>query len=327
MLSELKKYMHELKVSRMVRQLQEVTLALDWTPNTNHTGFYIAQAKGWYKDAGIKLKILPYSSTVSPDILVASNKADVGISSTEGVISDTVLSQPVVSIAAIVQHNTSSLVVLEDSTIQRPSDLVGKIYGGFGAPSEAAVVNAIVKKDGGLAAGVKNVVLDTGAMEALKNKRIDVVWIYDGWEGILAKQEGLRLRSFPLIKFGIPDYYTPVIITSIQTAKKKSDLLSKFMQVTARGYEYTRKNPKESAQILIDQVPKGTFPDTKLVFASQEYLSLRYAEKQQKWGLQNKESWTNYPKFLLDEGAIRDASGREVKSIDFEKLFTNEFLK
>src|SRR5690348_11704052 len=63
--------------------LTKMTLALDWTPNTNHTGIYVALDKGWYKDQGIDLQLLPYSSNVSPDTLVNTNKADVGISSTE----------------------------------------------------------------------------------------------------------------------------------------------------------------------------------------------------------------------------------------------------
>ena len=56
-----------------------VTVQLDWTPNTNHIGIYLAQAKGWYKDAGIKVKILPYTD-VNPDTVVANGKADIGIS-------------------------------------------------------------------------------------------------------------------------------------------------------------------------------------------------------------------------------------------------------
>ena len=56
-----------------------ITVQLDWTPNTNHTGIYVALAKGWYKDAGIKVNILPYTD-VNPDVVVANGKADIGIS-------------------------------------------------------------------------------------------------------------------------------------------------------------------------------------------------------------------------------------------------------
>ena len=94
------------------KPLTTVKLALDWTPNTNHTGIYVALYKKWYAQEGINLEILPYSSNVSPDVLVSSGKADVGVSSTESIVADAAAGRPVVSIAAILQHNTSSLAVL-----------------------------------------------------------------------------------------------------------------------------------------------------------------------------------------------------------------------
>src|SRR5271166_4196991 len=79
---------HETLIHNRRTDTDTLSLALDWTPNTNHTGIYVALSKGWYKDAGINLKILPYSSSVTPDQLVASGKADLGISSTEQVVAD-----------------------------------------------------------------------------------------------------------------------------------------------------------------------------------------------------------------------------------------------
>ncbi|MDP3941100.1 MAG: ABC transporter substrate-binding protein [bacterium] len=303
-----------------------VSVALDWTPNTNHTGIYVAIAKGWYKEQGIDLRILPYSSTVTPDILVSSGKADFGISSTESVVANRALGQDVISVAAIIQHNTSSLAVLEGSDITSPKALDGKIYGGFGSPSEEAVVNAIIKKDGG-AGTVKNIVLETGAMEALKAKRVDAVWIYDGWEGIQAKRDGVHLRTFPIIKFGIDDYYTPVIIASPTSIAAKNQLYKKFMTATRKGYEYATSHPNESAALLIANAPKGTFPDTGLVVESQEYLSPRYTDQGKPWGVQESASWQGYPEFLLTSKAILDSKGKPVTTIDFNSLYTNELLQ
>ncbi|HEY0442730.1 MAG TPA: ABC transporter substrate-binding protein, partial [Candidatus Limnocylindrales bacterium] len=52
-----------------------VRLALDWTPNTNHSGFFVARHEGWYRDAGIDLKVLPYSGT-TPEALMAAHQAE-----------------------------------------------------------------------------------------------------------------------------------------------------------------------------------------------------------------------------------------------------------
>jgi len=305
--------------------VETVTLALDWTPNTNHTGIYVALEKGWYRQEGIDLKLLPYSDNASPDTLVSTGKADVGISSTESIVADAAVGQPVVSIAAIIQHNTSALVTLASSGLTRPGMLDDKVYGGFGAPYEGAVVGEIIKKDGGK--GVfKNVTLSVDAMDALKAHRVDFVWIFEGWEGIQAARDGVKLNTFYITDYGVPDYYTPNIITSSMEIKQKAGILHRFMRATARGYEYARTYVQDSAQALLALAPPGTFPDTGLVTASQQYLSPRYADPGRKWGWQDAAPWHGYPQFILDSGGVQDASGKPVKSLNLDALYTNEFL-
>lgn len=304
--------------------LTHMTLALDWTPNTNHTGIYVAMAKGWYRDQGIDLQLLPYSSNINPDTLVSTGKADVGVSSTESVVADYGVGQPVVSIAAIIQHNTSALVTRADSGLNSPRDLDGKTYGGFGAPYETAVVSQIIKHAGGKGT-FKNVTLNVDPIQALKSKQVDFEWIYQGWEGIQAEREGVKLNTFYITQNGVADYYTPTIVTGPNEIKQKPDLLRRFMAATSHGYEFARTHVQESAQMLIDQ-NKGAFPDTDLVTASQNYLSPRYADSGRKWGLQDAAAWHGYPEFILSTGAVLDASGKPIKSINPDALYTNQFL-
>jgi len=307
------------------KQLTTMTLALDWTPNTNHTGIYVALAKGWYRDEGIDLKLLPYSANVSPDTLVANGKADVGISATEGVVTDAASGQPVVSIAAIIQHNTSALVTLASSGLSRPRDLDGKVYGGFGAPYEGPVVSEIIKHDGGTGQ-FKNVTLGIDAMTALETHRVDFVWVFEGWEVIQAQLQGVKLNVFPITNYGVSDYYTPVIISSPQEIKQKPDLLRRFMAATVKGYDFARQNPRQAAQILIASAPKGTFPDPQLVYDSQAFLSPRYVDPGRTWGWQDAPQWQNYPQFMLNTGGIDNAQGKPVRTMNFSALWTDEFL-
>jgi ABC-type nitrate/sulfonate/bicarbonate transport system substrate-binding protein len=307
------------------KPLTTVKLALDWTPNTNHTGIYVALYKKWYAQEGINLEILPYSSNVSPDVLVSSGKADVGVSSTESIVADAAAGRPVVSIAAILQHNTSSLAVLASSGINSPRDLDGKTYGAFGAPYETAVISQIIKYAGGKGT-FKSVLLNTDTIQALKDHTIDFAWIFDGAEGIQAQDEGVKLKTFPIIDYGIPDYYTPNLIASPKEIKSDPDLLKRFMAATARGYEYARTNPASSAQMLIAATPKGTFSDTKYVEDSQQYLSPRYADAGRQWGLQDASAWHGYPEFILDHDGVQNAQGKVVKSLDLNALYTNQFL-
>ncbi|GCE16137.1 ABC transporter substrate-binding protein [Tengunoibacter tsumagoiensis] len=308
------------------KPLTKMTLALDWTPNTNHTGIYVALAKQnhWYADEGIDLQLLPYSQSILPDTLVSTGKADVGISSTEAIVADAAQKQPVVSIAAIVQHNTSALVTLASSGITNLKELDGKTYGAFGYPYESAVVSQMIKHSGGKG-DFKSVTVDD-PMQALENHQVDFAWVFEGAEGIQAKHQGIQLNTFPIIENGIADYYTPTIITSSQEIQQKSDLLKRFMRATARGYEYARTHVTEAAQDLLQGTPKGTFPDEAYVKESQQFLSSRYADSGHKWGVQEAAAWHNYPQFILDAGGVTDASNQPVKGLELDALYTNQFL-
>ena len=306
------------------KPLDEVTLALDWTPNTNHTGIYVAQQKGWYAEQGIDLKLLPYSEA-SSDSLVLADKADVGIGFTEGVVADAGLGTPVVSIASIIAHNTSVIIARKDAGITSPKDLDGKIYGGYGAPYEQPVLSQVIKNDGGK--GEYKAVTTYTPVEALEAKKVDFVWVYDGWEGIQAEMAGQDLVKFDLRDYGIPDYSTPNIISSPKTIEQKSDTLKRFMNATSRGYEFARTNPDQAAQMLIDGTDKGTFPDTDFVYKSQKYLSANYQDEGKPWGVVEDSYWQDYPRFMLENKAVVDESGKPVDSLDFNALFTNRFLQ
>ena len=145
--------------------LTKLTLALDWVPNTNHTGIYVALQKGWYKDAGIDLQILPYSDGATPEVLVGQGQADLGISGGDGVATNRAAGQPIISIAAIMQHNTSGFAYLKDSGIQRPRDLAGKRYAGFGAAYEEPVIAAVIKHDGGTDTKIDNITTNVGGYQ------------------------------------------------------------------------------------------------------------------------------------------------------------------
>lgn len=308
----------------IAKSQQPFTVALDWVPNTNHTGIYVAQNKGWYKEEGLDVKILPYSQ-VAVDTLVFENKADVGISSTENILAQSAIDNPVISIAAILPTNTSGIITLEKSGIKSPKDLDGKIYGGFGLAYEEAVIRKVIQADGGTGE-FTNIILETAAMDALFSEKIDFVWVFEGWDKIIADEKDISTNFFPITKFSIPDYYTPNIITAQNQINHRENQIKKFLKATKKGYDFAKDNPEESAKILISQTPEGTFPDADLVIKSQIFLSDIMAKSEYPWGYQEKEMWENYPKFMIENKALTDSQGNPVKEIEFEKLYTNDFL-
>ena len=304
-----------------------VTIALDWVPNTNHSGVFVAKQKGWYDEEKLNVTVLPYSEGSVPDVQVAAGKADFGFSFEEAVTQARAAGQPIVSLAAVIQKNSSALVTLKDSGLDRPAKLAGKRYAGFGAPFEEPVINAMLACDGVASPRFENVTTNAFGFQALQARQADFVWIFMGWEGIAAKRENVELNAFPPTSHCIPDYYTPVVITSEAMTKEKADVVRRFMRATARGYELAISDPDQAADLLIKAAPRGSFPDTELVKESARYLAPRYKEGKARWGEQDLAVWTEYPRFMIRSGRLQDASGRTVTAdLDYAAFFTNDFL-
>jgi ABC-type nitrate/sulfonate/bicarbonate transport system substrate-binding protein len=306
----------------------KVRFSLDWTPNTNHTGIYVAMEKGWYKDANLDVEILPYSDANTPDTLVSTGQADFGISFAESVVTDRVSGLPVKSVAAILQTNTSALATLKSSGLDTLDKLVGKRYAGFGSPFEVPVIQTMLKSAGVKDTNFQNITANLSGYSAIVAKQADFVWIYMGWEGVQAQLDGVELNTFMLKDHGVPDYYTPVIISNESFLKDHPDVAKRFLAATAKGYEYGVTNPDDAANLLIKGAPSGTFSDSKLPIKSQEYLARFYQADQPQWGLQTLQKWTDFPRYLTTTGQLMGADGKAIPpdSIKYDELFTNAYL-
>lgn len=139
---------NESQDSKDSENLKEVTVVLDWTPNTNHTGLYVALENGYFEAEGLKVEIIQPSSGTA-DQLVATERAQFGVSYQESVTLARLEDIPVVSIAAVIQNNTSGFASLASKGIESPKDFEGKSYGGWGSPIEVAMLEALMEKDGG----------------------------------------------------------------------------------------------------------------------------------------------------------------------------------
>lgn len=304
-----------------------VTLALDWTPNTNHTGVFVAMQKGYYQQNGIDLTLAPYSSSVYPEQLVGTGKAEFGISFPESVTNFRAQNVPIVSIGAIIEHNTSALITLKSSGLDSVAKLAGKRYAGFGGPYEQPVISEMLSCANASSASFQNITTQLDPIAALKSGQFDFAWVYLGWEGIEAQRQGVDLNVFPLPDYCIPDYSSPVIITNQQFIQQHPDVIKRFMKATAEGYEFAIQHPADAANLLIQGAPKGSFDDKQLVEKSQAYLSPLYAPGEACWGTQSLASWTNYPRFMFNHHAIQDANGNPItKEPDYSAAFTNQFL-
>ncbi|EKE14981.1 MAG: hypothetical protein ACD_12C00208G0003 [uncultured bacterium] len=307
------------KINKQIKpteQKQKITVLLDWFPNTNHTGLYVTKEKGYFAEENLDVTILQPGEGENNQI-VAAGKADFGISSQESVTQARVAGIPLVSIAAIIQHNTSAFASLDKSNIKSVKDFENKRYGGWGSPIEETVIKAVMNEAGVDYSQVKNITIGETDFFKTIGRDSDFQWIFYGWDGIEARRRGIKLNTIMLRDLNpILDYYTPVIVTNEDHVKNKKELVKKFMKAVTQGYEFSIKNPAEAAEILIKSAPEL---NQELVKQSQIYLSREYRSDGKKWGVQREEVWKRYAQWLYDHKLIKEM-------INVKEAFTNEFL-
>lgn len=305
----------------------KVRLALDWTPNTNHLGFFIAQEKGWYQEAGVALDVLPYGGT-APEALLAAHQAECGISFQDSMTFAVAAGAPIVSVMAILQHTAQDITVLADSGIERPRDLDGKTYAGFGYPNEVPTLQSVIRADGGTGA-FDVVTLDAAAYEALYSKRADFVITFAAWEGIEAAQRGIDVRTFRFTDYGFPDFYQVVLACDRDWLARDPVTAKAFVSATARGFGFAALNPDDAAAILVASNPGIFDANPDLPKASATYLAEQglFMDPHAGVGAQTMETWSGYSGFLYGEGLLVDGQGAALTSPpDYGAMFTNEFL-
>lgn len=295
----------------------KVTVVLDWTPNTNHTGLYAAINEGYFEKEGLEVEIIePVEGAVEQ--LVSAGTAQFGVSYQESVTFARAQQVPVVSIAAVIQHNTSGFASLKEKDITVPKDFEDKKYGGWGSPIEEATLRYLMDQDG--ADPDKVQIVTTGEadfFQASATGEIDYAWIFEGWAGIEARLKGMELNYIDLGKVAeVFDYYTPVLITSEKNIRENREMVEKFMRAAEEGYLFAIRNPDAAAEILMDHAPEL---DRTLVMESQRYLAGKYQEDAPYWGMQKQEVWERYMNWLYENEFITE-------KVDVTKAFTNEFL-
>ncbi len=297
-----------------------VKLMLDWTPNTNHTGFYVAQAMGYYDEANLDVEIIEPVDTLVEAALDAGI-VEFGVGFQDFTTYALVDGSEVISVAAIIQHNTSAFATIAaNDPVEGPADLAPLMYGGFSQPDlENAMLSRLLECNG--ATWDESHYIDVGftdPIELMSADRIDFSWIFYGWQGIQAEVAGTELDAVMFQDYldCVPDYYTPILLTSQTMIDNHPDVVAAFVQATARGYADAIENPAEAAAILLEAVPEL---DADLVNTSAAWLADQYMADGPRWGQQSAEVWQGFTDFLIENGIIEGP-------FDTSEVFTNEFL-
>lgn len=289
-------------VSAADNETEQITFVLDWTPNTNHTGLYVAESLGYFEDQGLEVEIVQPPEG-GADALVASGRAQFGVSFQDsmapGVAGDNAL--PTTAVAALIQHNTSGIISRKGEGMDTPKGMEGKKYATWDGPIEVAMIQNVVEQDGGDFSKVEMIPSTvTDEVSALESGSVDAIWIFYAWAGVKFELTGAETDYFAFKDINpVFDYYTPVVIANNEFLEEEPETAKKFLTALRDGYEYAIENPQEAADILCEAAPEL---DPELVLASQEYLKDQYKAEVSQWGYIDPERWNAFYEWLNENG-------------------------
>lgn len=302
--------------------MKNLILALDWTPNTNHTGFFVAQELGYYTAHGVAVEILhpgqdKYATT--PAKKVELGQADFAIAPFESVISLNTKSAKVnaVAIAALLQQDISSIATLASHHITRPRELDGRTYASYRARYEDAIVKQMIINDGGQGDLIITYPDKLGIWDTLLANAADATWIFNNWEGIEAETQNLALTKFALADYAIPYAYSPVIFSTSENISANAVGYRAFLAATKQGFQSAIAHPQQAVAILTNYLPER---DTQAldIAKSQEYVAPFYGDAAT-WGRMESSRVSGFLNWLI-------AHKLESVAVLSHDLYTNELL-
>ncbi|MBQ0059060.1 MAG: ABC transporter substrate-binding protein [Lachnospiraceae bacterium] len=299
-------------------ELREVTVILDYLPNTNHTGMYIADENGYYAEEGLKVNIIePTDGTAAT--LIAQNKGDFGITYQEditfGHLSEDPI--PVKAIAQIIPHNPSGIAVLADSGIESPKDFEGKTFAGWGGAGEQEMLHAFMDAYDGDFSKLNMIISDGAGFESL-GKGVDMLWLYEAWDCVAAELAGVDLNLLMCKDMDDRlDYYTTMIVAHDDTINNDPEMVAAFLRATEKGYMDAIADPDAAAELMAKYCPDT---DIEMLKKSQNILAERFMEGIDTWGKMEDETWSNYMDFLEEYGVVTEP-------VDVKEMYTNQFFE
>ncbi len=300
---------------------EKITFVLDWTPNTNHTGLYVAMEKGYFDEAGLEVEVVQPPED-GAEVLVGSGKAQFGVSFQDYIAPALLEGReiPITAVAAIIQHNTSGIVSRAGEGMETPKGLEGRKYATWDLPVEKATLRQVMAADGGdfdLVECIPSTVTDE--VSALRSGSVDAIWIYYAWAGKACEVAGLETDYFAFADIDpVFDFYTPVVIGNNTYLEDHPETAKAFLAALSKGYKFAMEDPRAAADILMAAAPELS-SNPELVYASQEYLAQEYQADASRWGEMDAQRWSAFYTWLNDNELLDGA-------LDPNSGFTNDYL-
>ena len=247
--------------------MEKIKVVLDWFPNTNHTGFLLAQKNGWFEQAGLDVEIF---GQVHGDMEL--HGADFVLGPEIAMLECMERGIGLTAVATLTQKCDSGIVSLKEAGITSPKKLEGKRLTHWTPAWFHAAIGRVVEKDGGDYSKVKLVNMDVGDIVATLGDVADATWVYENWENQVLLEAGKEINYFNLGDVDpIFDFCAPAMAASHEILRERPDVVRTFLAILDRGYIQAAREPEESVLAVKDLMPEGS--SVSLLIRSQKHLS------------------------------------------------------
>lgn len=294
-----------------------IKLALDWYPNANHIGLYIAEEKGYFETEDLSVEIYTPSDPTTVLQTVASGADHFGMSYQPDVLIARGEGVPVVSILGMVQHPLNSMMTLKSTGITSPKELKGKKVGYPGIPWNEHALASMLEADG--LSGLHEVELVNVGWElgsSIISGRVDaIVGAYWTHESILLANEGHPVNVIRMEQWGVPDYYELVMVTSDDYLRNNPDIVERFTRAVRKGYIDAIADPQAGVDVLKKHAPEI---DENIDRPGASLLQELWQDTDGNFGGQKEDKWADFVGWMQQKGLLE-------LDFDAREAFTNDY--
>lgn len=286
-------------------EAQSVSLTLDFYPNPDHAGIYMAQKLGYFEEAGLDISIDSPSDPAAPLKLVAAGRSDLAISYEPEVALANDQGLDVVAIAALVNRPLTSLIWLKKSGIKGVGDLKGKTVATAGIPYQEAFLKTILARVSLSPADVKAVNVGFGLLPALVGGSAQaMLGGYSNVEGVNLRERGKEPVVTPVDQLGVPTYDELVLVANRKKLEEDPEKFRLFIAALERGTDAAVAQPKAATKALLEAnrglEPKLTEAE---MTATLPLLAARTAG--QPFGYMDPSEWSTFAGWMRDNELIK----------------------
>ncbi len=302
------------------RSLKHIKLIMNWYPGADiYSPYLVAIDKGYYKEEGLELELVPGAGSAISTKLVANKECDFGIADATTTLIARTKGASLIVLAVVNQDSPVGIFSLKDSGITKPKDLIGKSVATEFNSRKHAQLLGLLKKNNIDAAQISFIpVSGGGELQAMLNGQASACL------GELSQVEAKLKKlgkdfSFILFRDNGLHIYDRSIITHDDTLKENPKIAIGFIKASLRGLAYTLNHPEEAASIYIKYYPESADMEREvMMIRGMSRFIENSVTKKYGLGYQTQEGWEDTQNFALEGGVID-------RRIDVNKIYTNEF--